>query len=645
MRSIAAVAILLLGWSPEARPDLRVARMFGDHMVLQRERPIPVWGQAEAGSRIQARLGGQTAEAVADGEGRWALTLGPLPAGGPHVLSVQGKTTVEFKDVLVGDVWICSGQSNMEWVVGAAMNAQKEIADARNPLLRHFTVQKKISPVPLSDVEGGAWQECRPETVGGWTAVGYFFGRALQEKLGIPIGLVHTSWGGTVCEAWTSEEALDRLPEFKDRITRLKGDRGRLPTLEAEYTQKTAEWDKMYTEKDEGTRKNWQDPSVDTSSWKSMTLPTNWENAGLPNLDGVVWFRKEVALPAGWNGKDLSLGLGPVDDNDVTYFNGTQIGATNGWQVNRTYTVPGKLVKPGQNLITVRVTDTGGAGGIYGKAEQMKLEGPGPAIALAGAWKYAVGLDLATLPPKPPPPPFLGDPNTPTALYNGMIAPVLPYAIKGAIWYQGESNVGRAKEYQALFPAMIRDWRSRWGVGEFPFLFVQLANFLPAKAEPGESAWAELREAQELTLATPNTGQAVIIDIGDAADIHPRDKQDVGKRLAAWALGTTYGGKEEISGPLYKSMSIEENRVRISFSHVGSGLIAKGGGPLRTFAIAGSDHKWVWANAKIDGETVVVSSDQVTRPVAVRYAWADNPEGCNLTNKEGFPASPFRTDR
>jgi sialate O-acetylesterase len=226
-----------------------------------------------------------------------------------------------------------------------------------------------------------------------------------------------------------------------------------------------------------------------------------------------------------------------------------------------------------------------------------------------------------------------------------MIAPIIPYAIKGAIWYQGESNVGRAKEYQALFPAMIRDWRSRWGVGEFPFLFVQLANFLPAKAEPGESAWAELREAQELTLATPNTGQAVIIDIGDAADIHPRNKQDVGKRLASWALGTTYGGKEEISGPLYKSLSIEENRVRIAFSHVGGGLLAKGGGPLRTFAIAGSDRKWVWANAKIDGETVVVSSDQVTRPVAVRYAWADNPEGCNLYNKEGLPASPFRTDR
>jgi sialate O-acetylesterase len=584
----------------------------------------------------------QSQETVADQEGRWRVKLGPFPAGGPHTLSAG---PVEIHDVLVGDVWICSGQSNMEWPVGSAMNADKEIAGARNSKLRHLTVQKATAPAPLADLAGGAWQECRPENVGGWTAVGTFFGRHLQEKLGIPIGLVHTSWGGTVCEAWTSAEALRTLPDFRAQVQEMEDNRTKLPQLERDYQGALAAWEKTFADRDEGGKKKWEDPSVDASAWKSMPLPCHWEDAGLPNFDGVVWFRREVQVPAPWTGQELTLSLGPVDDNDVTYFNGTKIGATDGWQANRVYKVPGNLVKPGQNLIVVRVTDTGGPGGIYGKPEQMKLEGPGPPIALAGPWAYAVGVDLATVPPKPAPPVGLGNPNAPTALYNGMIAPILPFAIKGTIWYQGESNVGRAKQYQTLFPTMIRDWRSRFGVGDFPFLFVQLANFLPAKPEPGESAWAELREAQELTLSLANTGQAVTIDIGDAADIHPRNKQEVGRRLAVWALGSTYGGKEEISGPLYRSMTVEEDKVRVKFAHTGSGLVAKGGEPLRTFALAGADRKWVWAEARIEGDSVVVSSAQVPRPTQVRYAWADNPEGRNLTNKEGLPASPFRTDR
>ncbi len=613
-------------------------------MVLQREIPVPVWGWAEPGEKLSVRMADQSAEAVADKDGKWTARIGPFKAGGPHTLTVSGKATVEIKDVLVGDVWVCSGQSNMEWTVSGAMNAQREIGDARNPKIRHFAVPKAVSAAPLADLAGGAWQECRPENVGGWTAVGYFFARHLQEKLGVPIGLVHTSWGGTVCEAWTSGAALKTMADFKPAIEAIEASIDRLPELQREYVEKLVLWEKTFADMDEGGKKKWSEAAVDVSSWKTMTLPASWENAGLPNLDGVVWFRKEVAVPATWSGRELTLSLGPIDDSDITTFNGTKIGSTDGWQAPRTYKVPGTLVKPGLNAIAVRVTDTGGGGGIYGKAEQLKLEGPGPAISLAGAWPYAVGLDLSKAPPKPTLP-FANNPNAPTALYNGMIAPVIPYGIKGAIWYQGESNVGRARQYQTLFPTMIRDWRSRWGVGEFPFLFVQLANFLPAKAEPGESAWAELREAQELTLGTPNTGQAVIIDIGDAADIHPRNKQDVGKRLAIWALGTTYGEKAEISGPLYSSMAVEEGRIRVKVKHAGGGLVAKGGEALKTFAIAAADKKWVWAEAKIDGDSVVVWSDKVAKPVAVRYAWADNPNGCNLYNKEGLPASPFRTDR
>ncbi|HLF93996.1 MAG TPA: sialate O-acetylesterase [Planctomycetota bacterium] len=636
------LALLLLPFPAQA--GLRVAKMFGDHMVLQREIPVPVWGWAEPGEKVTVRMADQSAEAVADKDGKWTARIGPFKAGGPHTLTISGKATIDLRDVLVGDVWVCSGQSNMEWTVSGAMNAQREIGDARNPKIRHFAVPKSVQAAPLADLAGGAWQECRPETVGTWTAVGYFFARHLQEKLGVPIGLVHTSWGGTVCEAWTSGAALKTMADFRAKVEDIEASIDRLPQLQREYVEKLVVWEKAFADLDEGAKKKWAEAIVDVSSWKTMTLPSAWENAGLPNLDGVVWFRKEVAIPATWTGRELTLSLGPIDDADETYFNGTRIGATSGWQAPRAYKVPGTLVKPGLNAIAVRVSDTGGGGGIYGKAEQMKLEGPGPAIPLAGAWPYAVGLDLAKAPPKPTLP-FANDPNGPTALYNGMIAPVIPYAIKGAIWYQGESNVGRARQYQTLFPTMIKDWRSRWGVGEFPFLFVQLANFLPAKAEPGESAWAELREAQELTLGTPNTGQAVIIDIGDAADIHPRNKQDVGKRLAIWALGTTYGEKAEYSGPLYASMAVEEGRVRVTFKHAGGGLVAKGGEALKTFAIAGADRKWVWAEAKIDGDSVVVWSGKVAKPVAVRYAWADNPDGCNLYNKEGLPASPFRTDR
>ena len=372
-----------------------------------------------------------------------------------------------------------------------------------------------------------------------------------------------------------------------------------------------------------------------------MNLPTGIEAAGLPDFDGVVWFRREIELPEGAAGKDAMLHLGPIDDNDTTFVNGVPIGATEGWQTPRDYKVPGSLLKAGKNTIAVRVLDTGGGGGIYGEASALKLDIAGQdSLALAGGWLYKDSVPLAKT--TPPPARLDGNPNVTTVLYNGMIAPLVPFGIKGAIWYQGESNAGRGKQYQTLLPTMIQDWRTRFGVGEFPFFIVQLANFMQARPQPGESAWAELREAQALTAQTlPKTGLAVAIDIGDAADIHPINKQEVGRRLALSAQSIAYGEKIEYSGPIYRALKVEGGKVRLTFTHA-AGLAAKDGQKLQGFAIAGADKKWVWADAVIEGQSVVLSSPQVPNPTMARYNWADNPNG-NLINAANLPAVPFRT--
>jgi sialate O-acetylesterase len=400
-----------------------------------------------------------------------------------------------------------------------------------------------------------------------------------------------------------------------------------------------------YEHNDPGTQQRWSGDTTDTSAWQPMNLPTSWEVTGIPELakyDGIVWFRKEFDLPAGAESKEVKLHLGPVDDDDTTWVNGVQVGGIEGYNIDRVYSIPANVLKPGKNVVTVRVLDTGGAGGINGKPEQMFLEIPAEsAVSLAGPWAYKIGVELsktAALPMQ-----LNNNPNVVTVLYNGMIAPLIPYGIKGAIWYQGESNAGRAYQYRKLLPAMIGDWRTRWGEGDFPFYIVQLANWQELQKQPGDDAWAELREAQSLTAKNvPHTGIAVTIDIGDAADIHPKNKQDVGKRLALNALAKDYGKKIEYSGPLYRSMHKQGGKIVLTFDHAVGGLVAKGDKP-EGFAIAGDDKKWVWADAKIEGSTVVVSSPQVANPVAVRYAWHINPI-CNLYNQAGLPASPFRTD-
>lgn len=621
--------------------------LFTDNMVLQRDVTIPIWGTATPGGKITALFADEKKSTVANDQGQWQLNFPSQSAGGPFELKLTGKDTMTFTNVMVGEVWVCSGQSNMEMPLagwGNILNYEQEIAEADYPDIRLFTVNRAMSLFPKSDVEAEPWAPCNPETIPLFSAAGYFFGRHLHKELDIPIGLIHTSWGGTPAEAWTSKEFLAELPDYAEAMTVLDSTLKTEDELVAEYEEQMAAWKQALDEKLAQTQmgaQNWENEDIDESTWGSMTLPVLWESAGLANFDGVVWFRKTFELPDVISGETFTLSMGPIDDQDITYINSRQVGTTDTYNTPREYSIPAGILKAGRNVIAVQILDTGGGGGIWGTAEQMYIKSAsGTSIDLSGDWSYKVAVDLEDVPPRPQSP---ESPHRPTILYNAMLQPLIPYAIRGAIWYQGEANASRAYQYRELFPAMIRSWRDNWNQGDFPFLFVQLANFQQQRDMPVESEWAELREAQTMALDLPNTGMAVTIDIGDADDIHPKNKQDVGKRLALQALAQVYDYDIVNSGPLYRTYKIENDKIRLYFDHIGTGLIAKGGQTLQGFAVAGEDSNFVWAKAVIEDETVIVSSPNVPKPVAVRYAWADNPL-CNLYNQEGLPASPFRTD-
>jgi sialate O-acetylesterase len=643
----------LLGLAPPAaHATVRLPALVGSHMVLQRDRPLPVWGWAAPGEAVSVVFRGKTyAASLPDATGRWQATLPPTPAGGPYELTVRGQNTLVLQDVLVGDVWLASGQSNMQMKVKdnpggyqPVQNADQEIAAANWPRIRQFTVDQTPAYRPQPEVAGTGWQVCSPATVAQFSAVAYFFGRDLYRQYQVPIGLLVSSWGGTPAEAWASAEGLRALPEFQPQVagfaqhtTSLADDQRAYETQQRALLKDVRHHDKGYLP----TGQTWAAPNFDARAWPRMPLPSPWETQpGLATYDGIVWFRKEIDLPAALAGQPLTLVLGKIDDADSTWFNGAKVGATTGYGLLRTYQVPAALVRAGRNVIAVRVVDTGGGGGIMGEAADLHLTGAGRTLPLAGAWQYQVGLDPREQPASPVPG---GASQAPTALYNGMIAPLQPFAIKGAIWYQGESNADRADQYRTLFPVLITDWRQRWGY-DFPFLFVQLASFQPALSRPAPSAWAELREAQAQALALPHTGMATAIDIGEADDIHPHNKQEVGRRLALVARRVAYDDKKLVaSGPAYASMKASGASIRLKFSEVGGGLAVKGGASLQGFAVAGADQQFYWATARLVGNEVVVQSDQVQTPVAVRYDWASNPNG-NLTNKEELPALPFRTD-
>lgn len=624
-----------------ALADVRLPNVFGSHMVLQRRKPVPVWGWADAGETVIVIVNNQTKSAKTGKDGKWRLTLDPMEAGGPYQMLVRGKkNTVTFDDVLAGEVWVCSGQSNMEFALRSASNAKTEIPAANRPNIRQLLVKKEISLTPNDNLDG-TWSVCSPETAPNFTAVGYFFARQLQQELNVPIGLINTSWGGTHSETWTSRDAMNRNDELRAVADKLPAtyevviQNGKARTEALVQSQQGG----LPTSADEQT---WANAAANDSQWKTMSMPGDWEWSGLPTFDGVVWFRQDVVIPEGSKLQKMTLHIDSVADNDSTFVNGQLIGHKKGGGI-REYTVPDGLLKPGRNVVAIRVTDSGGSGGLMGRPDQLNLSGDNLDIPLAGQWKYRIAQVF--------PSSYKPGPNTyATQLFNAMLNPLIPYAIQGVIWYQGESNAGRAYQYRKTFPLMIEDWRQHWGY-EFPFLFVQLANY---KASNGDSRhgsnWAELREAQMMTLQLPNTGMAVTSDIGERTDIHPKNKQDVGKRLAAEAMRVAYqknGGNagEASRGPQFDKMTADGNRAMLTFRNAGGGLMATDKyGYLKGFEVAGADQKFQYAKADIQGNSVIVHADSVTAPVAVRYGWADDNGDANLYNREGFPAIPFRTD-
>lgn len=622
---------------------VRMPRLFADNMVLQRDHAIPVWGWADPKEKITIQFNQQTVIAIANLNGKWSANLAPEAAGGPFPLIIKGKAnTILVRNVLVGDVWVCSGQSNMEFVLNGAANSAQEIKAANYPLIRHFTVPKNIASEPKDDLSGGNWEVCTPATAAQFTAVGYFFARALQDELKIPIGLILTAWGGTHSETWTSRQAFEQSPEFKAMIADMP--RLNLDSLNKAMianTQKRVEafqgpMDLVKTELG-----NWKNKNFNDAQWPEMEVPKPWEQQAVGFLDGEVWFRKSFVVKPSDIGKEAQLELGTIDDIDETYVNGVLVGQDKRYNFKRKYTIPAGVLVAGANIIAVKVLDTGGDGGFYGEPANLKITIGDQVQSLAGNWKFKV----AEISNKVA---GIGPNSYPTLLFNSMINPLLPFAIKGAIWYQGESNASRAYQYRQAFPLMINDWRKQWKLGDFPFYFVQLSTYNDKNGNSQRgSAWGELREAQTMALSLPNTGMAVTTDVGDPKDIHPTNKQDVGKRLAALALDKTYSLKRVSSGPAFQSMKIEGNKIILSFSNIGSGFMAANDpyGYLKGFEIAGSDQKFSYAKALIDGDRIVVFQDNVSAPVAVRYNWADDASAGNLYNKDGFPASPFRTDK
>jgi sialate O-acetylesterase len=620
--------------------NVRLPKIFGDNMVLQRDRAIIVWGWADPKEKITIQLQKQIKTTVAGKDGKWKISLSPEVAGGPYQLTIKGKNTITFNNILIGDVWICSGQSNMEWPLRMANNGPEEIKQANYPNIRHIKIPNTVASTAQEDIPGGDWKLCTPETAGDFTAVGYFFAKELTKSLNVPIGLINTSWGGTHSETWTSREAFEGDAEFKSMIASMpKLNLDSLAKQKTAATIKRIEEIQGPLEQSAETIKTWKELSLDDSRWPHMKVPGLWEQQALGDFDGVVWFRKSLMLTAADGSKDATLELGMIDDADDTYVNGVKVGSTNGYNQKRNYTVKPGILKEGKNVIAIRVNDTGGGGGIYGEPAFLKLAVGGTVIPLAGEWSYRVeGLSKNLT--------SVGPNSYPTLLFNAMVNPLIPYGIKGAIWYQGESNAGRSYQYRKAFPLMITDWRKHWGQGDFPFYFVQLASYNAGNGNSKKgSEWAELREAQTMTLSLPNTGMAVTTDIGDAHDIHPRNKVDVGKRLAAVALSKAYGKNTIDSGPMFKSMEVKGDKAIVTFTNVGAGLMAKDRyGYLKGFEIAGADKQFHYAKAYIDGNTVVVSQDSVKNPVAVRFGWADEASDDNLFNVEGFPAVPFRTD-
>lgn len=633
MRSF--ILFLTVLFSIYSNANIRLPKIFADDMVLQRGKLIPIWGWADANEKIEVKFHNQVKTTKADKNGKWMVRLNAENAGGPYELSVKGKNYLVLKNVLVGEVWICSGQSNMEFTVSEAMNAEKEINEADYPFIRHFTVERDVSSLPLADIKKGKWDVCNKTTVGNFTAVGYFFAKKIYDELKVPIGLINTSWGGTGSETWTSREAFESSDEYKEMIAEMPN--VNLDSISQIFIKsitkriETLQGSKISPE----SASQFKDPKFNDASWPELNAPELWESQELGEFDGVVWLRKNIVLSSEDAQKTGTLELSKIDDEDITYLNGIEVGRNNIWDAKRKYAVPTGILKEGNNVISIRIVDGGGGGGIYGETADLKFTLGNTTIPLNGKWKYQVEEVKSDISPN----------SYPSLLFNAMVNPLIPYAFQGVLWYQGETNAWRAQQYRKAFPLLINDWRNKWQE-DFPFYFVQLSSFNETNGNSNNgSMWAELREAQTQTLLLPNTGMCVTTDIGDPIDIHPKNKQEVGKRLSAIALNNIYKKSRVYGGPTFKSMEIQGNKVILSFENIGSGLSTPDKyGYLKGFEIAGNDQVFYYAKATILNDKVILYSENVTKPTAIHFGWADDASDNNLYNKEGFPAVPFRTD-
>lgn len=643
MRLITTSLFCCLFWAsfiPSLYSQLRLPSFLGSHMVLQQEKTNRIWGWAAPGALVQVQFRQKTYPALSNARGQWEVFLDAAPAGPAGDMVIRSQSSLlRLDDIMLGEVWVCSGQSNMEWTMALLKETYPdELTTASNDRIRFVTIEKAYHTIPQTDAAvSNPWSAISPQTLPKCSAVAYFFAKKLESTLGVPIGLVISSWGGTPAEAWTSFEGLGPFPNytqaFFEKLHPLD-----LSQLADQQKQRKIAYEQQLSEQTEYIHQSVAE-LFDDSQWQQGVLPKSWEQTGFAQVDGVMVYRISFEVSGADAGKAAVVCLPAIDDMDSTYLNGHFIGTKAVWNVPREYTIPAGLLKKGKNSLAVRIQDNGGGGGMNGTPEQFRVVIGKKIIPLAGAATFRL---IASMPQAMSS--GMAMQNQPTLLYHAMIAPLLPLSLRGAIWYQGESNADRAKEYRSLFPAMIQDWRNRWGQGDFPFLFVQLSSYGALQKDPAESDWAMLREAQAAARSLPNTGMAVSTDVGNPTDIHPKQKKEVGDRLAAEALHQVYLRTDIPSrGPSLRQFHVEGNQLILEFEHTYGGLAVHGTQPLH-FAIAGEDRKYYWAVARLEGERIILTAPEVPHPVAARYAWADSPVTANLYNGAGLPAEPFRTD-
>jgi sialate O-acetylesterase len=643
------LVLMFLCFRTTADAEVRLPQLVSNHMVLQRDAKLQIWGWANAGEKVNISFNGKKGSTTTGKDGKWLIVLPEMKAGGPYTMTIQGRNLITLTDILIGDVWFCSGQSNMVLPMERLKERYpNEVANDNFPGIRNFFVATKSDVTKqYDDLPPGQWKPAVGENILGFGGVTYFFAKQLYQKYHVPIGIINSSVGGVPIEAWMSKDAFNDLPTVQQQIKNFT-DTVYMNSLSRRLQQQVRQTPKPIIAPDKGISGpvRWTDLNYIPKDWHKFWMPGYWADQGVKGLNGIIYFRKEIDIPEAMTNVNAKLFLGCIVDADSTFVNGKFVGNTTYQYPPRRYNIPAGVLKPGKNIIVVKVVSSNGKGGFV-PDKNYTISANGQLIDLRGEWTYKVGQVQA----KPSIIPF-GDANSaprpiiaqssPTGLYNTMAAPVINYAIKGFVWYQGETNAGRPKEYAKLLSSLISDWRSKWNSGDLPFLIAQLPNFMEVDYSPSESNWAQLRQSQLDALAIPNTGVAVAIDAGEWNDIHPLNKKNVGERLALWAEHLTYGAHDLVySGPLYQSSIKEGNKIILTFKSIAKGLVAKDNDELYYFSIASADKKYVWAKVKIVGDKVIVWNESIQNPMYVRYAWADNPEGANLYNSAGLPAAPF----